>query len=123
MLPLKHNQDKPVQLRRNTRTSRMMNKRNKAVPRTIAFLFTGQGAQYVEMGRRLYETQPTFRATLERCAEILRPLLGESLLSVLYPDRETGGQENKKTGRQEVWIDPESKIQNLKSKILRSTLV
>jgi malonyl CoA-acyl carrier protein transacylase/SAM-dependent methyltransferase len=121
MLPLKHNQDKPVQLRRNTRTSRMMNKRNKAVPRTIAFLFTGQGAQYVEMGRRLYETQPTFRATLERCAEILRPLLGESLLSVLYPDRETGGQENKKTGRQEVWIDPESKIQNLKSKIHETT--
>ena len=50
----------------------------------IAFLFTGQGSQYVGMGKELYETQPTFRATLERCAEILKPDLERSLLEVLY---------------------------------------
>ena len=32
----------------------------------VAFLFTGQGSQYVDMGRHLYETQPTFRRTLEQ---------------------------------------------------------
>jgi acyl transferase domain-containing protein/NADPH:quinone reductase-like Zn-dependent oxidoreductase/SAM-dependent methyltransferase len=52
----------------------------------IAFLFTGQGAQYVNMGRQLYETQPTFRAALDRCAEILAPHLECPLLSVLYPE-------------------------------------
>ena len=37
------------------------------------------------MGRELYQTQPAFRRTLERCDEILRPYLPLPLLEVLYP--------------------------------------
>ncbi|MFJ8579617.1 type I polyketide synthase [Micromonospora sp. NPDC093277] len=51
----------------------------------VVFLFTGQGPQRVGMARTLYETQPTFRQVIDRCDEILRPLLEVPLLDVIYP--------------------------------------
>ncbi|MEM9217717.1 MAG: SDR family NAD(P)-dependent oxidoreductase, partial [Cyanobacteria bacterium P01_F01_bin.150] len=52
----------------------------------VAILFTGQGSQYVNMARELYESQPTFRQTLDRCCEILNTYLDRPLLEILYPD-------------------------------------
>ncbi len=56
----------------------------------IAFIFTGQGAQYAGMGRRLYETQPTFRKVLDDCVALLRPSLDQPLLAILYSDSSDG---------------------------------
>ncbi len=55
----------------------------------IAFLFTGQGSHYHDMGRKLYETQPTFRKTLQQCDRLLKPYLEQSLLEILYGTSET----------------------------------
>lgn len=52
----------------------------------VVFLFPGQGAQYVDMGRSLYEREAVFRNEVDRCAEILRRHLGQDVRSVLYPE-------------------------------------
>src|SRR5689334_5371588 len=51
----------------------------------VVFLFPGQGAQQVNMGRGLYENEPIFAAQVDECAEELRPLLGLDLRTLLYP--------------------------------------
>ena len=50
----------------------------------VVFLFTGQGSQRAGNGLELYETQPTFRKVIDDCDEILRPVLGGSLLPALF---------------------------------------
>ena len=52
----------------------------------IAFMFTGQGSQYVNMGYQLYQTQPIFKAAIEECAAILDNYLDYSLLEILYAE-------------------------------------
>lgn len=69
----------------NVRYSQVTN----AKPHPIVFLFTGQGSQYINMGRQLYETQPLFRQTFDLCAKILHPYLDVPLLDILYPKNDT----------------------------------
>ncbi|OYE03398.1 hybrid non-ribosomal peptide synthetase/type I polyketide synthase [Nostoc sp. 'Peltigera membranacea cyanobiont' 232] len=50
----------------------------------IVFLFTGQGACYAGMGHQFYQTQPTFRKYIDKCAEILANHLEHSLQDILF---------------------------------------
>jgi acyl transferase domain-containing protein len=51
----------------------------------VAFLFTGQGAQYPGMGQGLYRSQPAFRNALDDCDRLLQPMLGIALPELLWP--------------------------------------
>ncbi len=59
----------------------------KAAP-PVVFMFSGQGSQYVNMGRDLYENEPVFRETLDLCAEQLMQPLALDLRQALYPSEE-----------------------------------
>ncbi|MFD2169308.1 type I polyketide synthase [Tumebacillus lipolyticus] len=52
---------------------------------SVVFLFPGQGAQDVNMGRDLYQEEAVFRQHVDRGAELLQPALGLDLRGVLYP--------------------------------------
>ena len=49
----------------------------------VAFLFTGQGAQFAGMGRELYASEPVFRAVLNECEQLLMPYLPKPLRAVM----------------------------------------
>lgn len=66
-------------------TTRVITSGGETVKRNVVFIFSGQGSQYVNMGRELYETEPVFREQVDRCAGILQPLLGFDLREVIYP--------------------------------------
>ncbi len=53
--------------------------------RSTVFMFSGQGAQYVNMGLELYQTEPTFQEEIDRCSELLKPHIGLDLREILYP--------------------------------------
>ena len=57
------------------------------LPRTagkVAFVYTGQGSQWVGMGRSLYESEPVFRAVMDRCEGVFKEVRGQSLLDVMW---------------------------------------
>jgi len=51
----------------------------------VVFMFSGQGAQYVNMGLELYQTEQVFREQIDFCSAFLKPLLGFELKELLYP--------------------------------------
>jgi acyl transferase domain-containing protein/acyl carrier protein len=56
--------------------------------RSVAFMFPGQGSQYVNMALDLYHSEPTFRSWFDRCSELLKPALSLDLRTVIYPPAE-----------------------------------
>ena len=54
--------------------------------RQVAFMFSGQGAQYPQMGRALYAQQPTFREQVDRCASLLERHIDRDIRTILFAE-------------------------------------
>lgn len=50
----------------------------------IVFLFPGQGSQSINMGRSLYQSEPTFKQAFDRCSNLLVPVLGCDLRELIF---------------------------------------
>lgn len=51
---------------------------------SIAFMFPGQGSQYLKMGKELYDTEAIFREQIDHCCELLQHDLGLDLRLQIY---------------------------------------
>ncbi len=79
---------------------RIFNGHTQVQDRPVAFMFSGQGSQYVGMAEGLYRSEPVFRQHLDACAELLRPHLGLDIRELIYPpegDSETAAQRLQQT--------------------------
>lgn len=75
--------------------STVKSKTVKVIPSELAFIFPGQGSQYLQMGRELYENESIFRDSMDRCAEYLLKEFDLDIREIIYPDSNNAEAENK----------------------------
>ncbi len=63
----------------------------------IAFLFPGQGSQYVNMGRELAELSPAVRQVFAEADAVMTPILGKPLTEHLFVDPDDSAAINQAT--------------------------
>lgn len=65
--------------------ARVLNGFHEGASPSIVFLFPGQGTQYANMARELYESEPAFASEIDKCVELLKPHLDRDLRDLLFP--------------------------------------
>ncbi|MCH2155318.1 MAG: acyltransferase domain-containing protein [Opitutales bacterium] len=72
-------------------------------PRAV-FLFPGQGAQYLNMGRGLYDTEPVFREYFDDCRNRLQTHIGSDIRSIIFVENASPEAESTLTSTR--WTQP-----------------
>lgn len=52
--------------------------------RKVVFMFTGQGSQYVNMGKDLFKTEPVFQTAIYECDKLFKPYILKSIVDLMY---------------------------------------
>lgn len=65
----------------------------KVAPNEIGFLFPGQGSQFLQMGKTLYDNETVFRDSVDLCAELLMDDLKLDIRNIIYPEINTNKAE------------------------------
>jgi len=64
---------------------RMSTLRDENEDRPVVFMFPGQGAQYIDMAKALYEEEKVFKDEVDRCAEFIHSEYGINIKEIIYP--------------------------------------
>lgn len=67
----------------------------KIVPSEIVFLLPGQGSQFLNMGKELYDGEVVFREAVDRCADLLLDILQLDIRNVIFSDENNEEAESK----------------------------
>ncbi|MEO0683695.1 MAG: type I polyketide synthase, partial [Cyanobacteria bacterium J06649_11] len=68
--------------------SRIFNRHSNSEEFSVAFMFPGQGSQYIDMAKDLYQSELVFQETVDKCCEHLLPSLELDLCNIIYPQDE-----------------------------------
>lgn len=52
--------------------------------RKVVFMFTGQGSQYVNMGKLLYDSNDVFKQAFDTCDKLFKPYVLKSIVELIY---------------------------------------
>lgn len=66
----------------------------KEQPEEIIWTFPGQGAQYINMGLSLYQQEPVYKASVDKCAMILENYIDIDIRAIIFADDETETAKN-----------------------------
>src|SRR5579885_2469998 len=80
--------EEAIDLLETNKNNALMSHVEQRSDRPVAFLFAGVGEQYPGLTQELYEQEPVFRESVDRCAAILKPLLELDIRELLYPKPE-----------------------------------
>jgi len=82
-----HDRNDAISVFEQRNTQRLQSGVGEARERQCVFMFSGQGSQYPNMMRDLYQQYPVFQETVLDCCRLLQPHLGLNLLELLYPQQ------------------------------------